>query len=362
MELVSFEEAFNQGFDSTHKNDPADVTNYITKLVEYLYKNKYIDDDTLDDLNDYVESTVVNRIIIDLKIDVNTQIINHTSLYGKYASKYLNRINRYLLSLKNHCQAAKMITDGKLEEILNAGAEYDKEIAKALNEQMQELKNESSLLTIYNSYYRDDMFKLERALKDVSIPFDLLYTPMSGHMLTKESDFEDISRHINDLLIEARILKHFNKEQVINLLKKLQKIDKRNKSMSSILRGNDPFDENLKDYYVESDDYINDLAVDYDVNINEIEEISVDLANICEIAITNYLFSSLFKNNPGVALDDYTYKAIMKHATSVDKEELKEILDKNELGLSQEEMDYINTTYINLPYLVSSHTVTLLRN
>ena len=362
MELVTFEESFNQGFDNSHKDDKPTVNNYMTKLVNHLYKNNYIDDDTLEALNDYVEGTIVKRIIIDLKIDIHSQIINHSSLYSKYASKYLNRINRYLLSLNNHCAAAKMITDGKLDEVLNVSAEYDQELAKVLKDKVDELKKASTLLIKYNSYYRDDMVKLDAAIKDVTVPFDLLYTPMTGRVLNNDSDFEDIAVYIHDLLLEANIINHFDKEQVITLLKKLKKIDSVNHADMSFLRGNNPLDDNAKDYYIDSDDYINDLAVDYDVSLNQLEEMNVDLANICEIAITNYLFSSLFKNNAGVALDDYTYKAIIKHATSVEKEELEEILEKNDLGLSQEEIDYINTTYLNIPYKVSSHTLTLLRN
>ena len=349
MELITFEESFNHGFDITHEKVKPSVVDYMTLLVKYLYDNNYIDDETLDDLNDYVEGTIVKRIITDLKIDIHSQIINHSSLYSKYASLYINRINRYLLALHNHCAAAKLITDGKLDEVLDISTEFDIEIANKLKEHIDQLKRESALLIKYNRYYRDDIAKLEAAIKNVTIPYDLLYTPLDGEILNPQSDYEDVYKYIQKLLLEADIINHFDKEQVTALLKKLKRIDSNNHADMSFLRGNNPLDENAPDYYKESDDYINDLAADYTVDINEIE-------------ITNYLFSSLFKSNPGVTLDDFTYNAIMKAARSVKVEDLQEILEKNDIGLTQEEIDYINKAYLNTPYKVESHTVTLLRN
>lgn len=303
MEIIDSSEIFNTEFI---KSIDDDKTNYLYKLLEFSSKYGQID-------------SIIQNNIQEFQNEVVSYVLSHEDIDGyeygidegrkRRIEDILYNIDNYLMSLKPSDAINKFI-DGNFKPLIEDANNYFKQVTKDINNKIALImKNNEIEINNYKIYGRD-LRVISQFLENRSKNALLYFTLKTRFFkLEKDTPLEDISKFVDELLIESKIISKFDSlpRDYISF-----KFDKANKSFK-----------------------LSDMAVMRD--------------NICEAMLINYCLLSIYSNNPEqLEITENMLNSIMLEVESstIDESDFNNAIDNGSIKFDEDELEYIHRNFI----------------
>lgn len=338
MELITREEIFNSNFRNRFSN--LDETNYLQNLVRF--GGEYgLDLELIEEVEKYIKNEIINYIIKDYDIDFQSQMIDIIALFNKYSPKYLNSVNRYFIKLNNPYDSLQSILNDDFTETIDKALENDKEIQKQLLDKYEYLLSISPTLYKYHMNYNAAMKTIKKSIKTMSLVYDsfLSYMTLDGEISMNLMSYQDIERFIDKLIIEAKILNRFKKQDIERVLKKILQINKDDKAYISSITNDDNNYENIE-------------------NLTDTERM-VGEQNICRVILSNFFLNTIVLNTPTLRLSEISLNKIYLEIDNISEDDILNIIEEYFRDITEEEKEYIMS---NFSKGIETNILNLVRN
>ncbi len=319
MSIISKEELFNNEFNN-YLNSKKRNIDYVNELILFAQRNNYLTNEEVDNIVLNLQTSIVKYILQnEKKSDYNTDI---DTVRKNKSKKILYSINNYLIEKEPYESLSIIIhSDSLITDSLNYYNEYTSKLSKKIDE----LKKISNLEYISHIIYKTTIDKLDNKMKDFNYNFDSIeeyndnnyikidyYWPLNHYLRGPVKDNSYLFQYealIDDLTIEANILKKFDDKAIKNIITKL---------------------------FILDDEYHGFANENY-------------ANNVCEHVLINYSLLSIYSDTPNnleVSCNMYKVLANELNNGTIDKQELKNNIYNGKVKFSEEELEYINQHFI----------------